>query len=298
MGKVVIIGCGKVGITYAYSLICTKMDIKEIVLIDIDKDKLLGDYLDLSHSLYYSDNKIKLKIGDYKDIEGADIICITAGISQGINKSRLEDLEGTKKIFKNITDQIKKYNFNGIFLITSNPNDIMCYAVYKYLNYDPKKIIGSGVSLDTSRLIDILEKREYQNVEGYVIGEHGDSSFIVWSNVAINDESAEEVLTNEEKAEIEEEVHNISQKITNKKNATYYGVSTCLCKITKAILNDDNYIMPLSCYDEEKDIFIGNVARINKDGLKEIISLDLTDSEKKLYDKSLKIIEEYNKRLN
>ena len=101
MGKVVIIGCGKVGITYAYSLICTHMDINEIVLIDVSKDKLLGDYLDLSHSLYYSSNKIKLKIGDYKDIEDADIICITAGISQGINKSRLEDLEGTKKIFKN-----------------------------------------------------------------------------------------------------------------------------------------------------------------------------------------------------
>ena len=159
MGKIVIIGCGNVGVTYAYSIISTKMKCDEIVLIDTNKEKLIGDYLDLSHSLYFSENNIKIKLGEYKDIENADIICITAGVNQSENKSRLDDIDGAKKIFKDITKNIKKYKFNGIFLIASNPNDVMCYAIYKYLNYNPYKIIGSGTSLDTSRLINILSQK-------------------------------------------------------------------------------------------------------------------------------------------
>lgn len=297
MKKVIIIGCGNVGVTYAYSLISTHMNIDEIVLIDKNQDKLQGDYLDLSHSLYYSENNIKLKIGDYSDIEDADIICITAGISQSKNTSRLDDIEDTKKIFKDITDNIKKYNFKGIFLIASNPNDVMCYSIKKYLNYDPKKILGSGISLDTSRLIDIVSKRTNKEVEGYVLGEHGNSAFIPWSHVYINNEEALSIFDKEALSDILDEVHNVSREIINHKQATYYGVSTCLCKITKCILDDIDTVMPLSCYDEENDVFIGNLAEINKDGLKEIKYLDLSVEEEELYKNSVQIIKEYNEKL-
>ncbi len=297
MKKVVIIGCGNVGITYAYSLISTKMDIDEIVLIDKNQDKLKGDYLDLSHSLYYSENNINLKIGDYQDVEDADIICITAGISQNKNTSRLDDIEDTKKIFKDITDNIKKYNFKGIYLIASNPNDVMCYAIKKYLNYDPQKILGSGISLDTSRLMNIISKKVPGEIEGYVLGEHGSSAFIPWSHVYINNEEANKVFTKEDFSEILDEVHNVSREIINHKQATFYGVSTCLCKITKCILNNINMVMPLSCYDEKNDVFIGNVAEINENGLKEVKHLDLSVEEEELYKNSVEVIKEYTEKL-
>lgn len=300
MGKVVIIGCGYVGITYAYSLISTKMNCDEIVLIDINKEKLIGDYLDLSHSLYYSENKIKLKIGEYKDIEGADIICITAGASQTRNKSRLDDFDDAKKIFKDITQNIKKYKFNGIFLIASNPNDVMCYAVHKYLDYDPYKIIGSGISLDTSRLINIIEKEinfNINSIKGYVLGEHGESAFVVWNSTYINDKISYQIFNKDKLNEILDEVHNVSKKIVASKNATYYGVSTCLCKITKCVLNDLNYEMPLSCYDKSNDVFIGNVAKVGKNGISDVIKLNMTKDEEDLYMKSVNIVKEYNKKL-
>ncbi len=300
MGKVIIIGCGKVGLTYAYSLINTKMNISEIILIDRDKEKLIGDYLDLSHSVYYGENKVSIKIGDYSDINGADIICITAGIPQGKNKSRLDDINGTKDIFIDITNNIKKYNFNGIFLIASNPNDVMCYAIYKYLNYDPYKIIGSGVSLDTSRLIDILSKKcntKVDSISGYVLGEHGKSAFALWNETFIEDKNINNILDNNELDDAIKYVHNVSNEIVKYKNATYYGVSTCLTRITKSILDNQSFIMPLSCYDKTNDVFIGNVAEIDKTGIKRLIEKNLTDNEKELYKNSVNIIKEYNKKL-
>ncbi len=296
MKKVVIIGCGKVGITYAYSLINTKMNLDEIILIDKDKEKIIGDYLDLKHSICFSENDLTIKIGDYKDVEDADIICITAGVPQNINNTRLEDIEQSKKIFQDITDKLKKYKFNGIYLIASNPNDVMCYSIHKYLGYNPNKILGSGVSLDTSRFIEILLDKGYQT-DGYVLGEHGDSSFIPWNCFTVDEKNSNEVLTKEEQNEILKEVHNSSKEIIKSKNATYYGVATNLTRITKCILDNIKYTMPLSCYDKENDVFIGNIATINKEGLQEKIKLDLTETEKSEYENSVNILKEYNEKL-
>ncbi len=296
MKKVVIIGCGKVGITYAYSLISTKMNLDEIVLIDIDKEKLNGDYLDLKHSICFSENDLKIKIGDYEDIEDADIICITAGVAQNTNTTRLEDIEGAKNIYKEITDKLKKYKFNGIYLIASNPNDVMCYSIHKYLGYNPNKILGSGISLDTSRFIEILLDEGYET-DGYVLGEHGDSSFIPWSNFTIDEKNPNEVFTQEEQNEILKKVHNISKEIIKSKKATYYGVATNLTRITKCILDNIKYTMPLSCYDKENDVFIGNIATINKDGLVEKIKINFTEKEEMEYQNSVNILKEYNEKL-
>ena len=296
MKKVIIIGCGKVGITYAYSLINTPMDLDEIVLIDIDKEKLIGDYLDLSQSICFSENDLEIKIGDYSDIEDANVICITAGVSQGKNTTRLQDIEEAKNIFKNITDEIKKYKFNGIYLIASNPNDVMCYSIYKYLGYNPNKILGSGVSLDTSRFIDIIEAKGHKT-DGYVLGEHGDSSFIPWSNFTVDDNDPNEVFSEEEQEEILKQVHDASKEIIKRKNATYYGVATSLTKITKCIIDNEKYIMPLSCYDKENDVFIGNIASINKNGLVERIKLDFSKKEQDSYNESVAILKEYNDKL-
>ncbi len=296
MKKVVIIGCGKVGLTYAYSLINTPMDLDEIVLIDIDKEKLKGDYLDLSQSICFSENDLDIKIGDYSDVEDANVICITAGISQDTNSTRLEDIKESKKIFKDITDNLKKYKFDGIYVIASNPNDVMCYSIYKYLGYNPNKILGSGVSLDTARFIDIIENKGHKT-DGFVLGEHGDSSFIPWSNFTVDDNDPNEIFNEQEQEEILKEVHNASKEIIKRKKATYYGVATCLTKITKCVIDNEKYIMPLSCYDKEHDVFIGNIASINKHGLVEKIKLDFSKQEQEAYNESIQILQEYNEKL-
>ena len=296
MKKVVIIGCGKVGLTYAYSLINTPMDLDEIVLIDIDKEKLKGDYLDLSQSICFSENDLDIKIGDYSDVEDANVVCITAGIPQDKNSTRLEDIKESKKIFEDITDNLKKYKFNGIYVIASNPNDVMCYSIYKYLGYNPNKILGSGISLDTSRFIDIIESKGHKT-DGFVLGEHGDSSFIPWSNFTVDDNDPNEIFNEEEQEEILNKVHNASKEIIRTKKATYYGVATCLTKITKCVIDNEKYTMPLSCYDKENDVFIGNIASINKHGLVERIKLDFSKKEQELYNESVRILKEYNERL-
>ncbi len=296
MKKVVIIGCGKVGLTYAYALINTTMNLDEIVLIDKDIEKIKGDYLDLSQSICFSENDLDIKIGDYSDVEDANVVCITAGISQDKNLSRLEDITEAKKIFKDITDNLKKHRFNGIYLVASNPNDIMCYSIYKYLGYNPNKILGSGVSLDTARFIDIIESKGHKT-DGYVLGEHGDSSFIPWSNFTVDDNDPNEIFNEQEQEEILNQVHNASKEIIKKKHATYYGVSSCLAKMTKCVLNNEKYIMPLSCYDKENDVFIGNIASINKHGLVERIKLDFSKNEQEDYDTSVQILQEYNNKL-
>lgn len=152
MNKVIIIGCGNVGMSYAFSLLNQNTSVNELVLIDINKERIIGEVADLNHCLAFSPSKIDIKVGDYTDCSDAKLIVIAAGANQNPGETRMDLINKNSKIFKSIITEVMKNDFKGYFLVATNPLDIMTYITYKYSGMNPNKVIGSGTSLDTARL--------------------------------------------------------------------------------------------------------------------------------------------------
>lgn len=276
MSKVVLVGCGNVGMSYAYSLINNNYGIKELVLIDIDREKLNGKVLDLKHSLANLNNDIIVKSGEYKDCTDAQIVCVTAGPSQsGIKNSRLDDLFKANELFKSIIPEIKNSGFNGIYLIASNPLDVMTYMTWKYSGSEYTKVIGSGTLLDTARLKSVISDEydiDLKHIEGYVLGEHGDSQFIPWSKLNVNIEDTKRQY-------IEEKVKRSGFEVASSQGYTCYGIGAALSRITKAILLDEKVILPVSTYIKDLDVFISTPSVISKLGVESNMNVNLNNYE-------------------
>lgn len=293
--KIVIIGCGNVGMSYAYALLNQKTNVNELVLIDLNYDRIIGEAMDLNHCLAYAPSKIDIKAGTYEDCKDATIVVIAAGANQNPGETRMDLINKNSKIFKEIVTNVIKNSFNGIFLVATNPLDVMTYLVQKYSNFPHHKVIGSGTSLDTARLKYLVGKKinvNPKNVHGYVIGEHGDSEFVPWSNVNIGLQNIDDFLNQEEKITLEDSVREAAYEIINKKGATYYGIGMCLVSITDAILSDENAIITVSNYDEENEIYIGLPAIINKTGVSKKMKVNLTAEEEAKFKNSIRIIKE------
>lgn len=293
--KVVLVGCGNVGMAYAYSLINQKTYVSELVLIDINKEKASGEAMDLNHCTQFAGSKIKVIVGDYRDCSDAKIVVIAAGSNQEVGETRMDLIHKNSKIFASIVDSVMASGFNGIFVVATNPLDVMTYITLKYSKLPANKVIGSGTTLDTARLRYILSEKvgvNTGNIEAYVIGEHGDSEFIPWSNASIALKNINEFLTNEEMNSIEEEVRNSAYEIIKKKGATAYGIGICLTSITSAILEDKNVVLTVSSYDKENGICISTPAIVNKDGVKEKLFIPLNSEEKNKLINSIKIIKD------
>ena len=291
MNKIVIIGCGNVGMSYAYALVNQKCNVDELVLVDINEDKAIGEAADLNHSIPYSPNNLTIKAGNYSDCKDASIVMIAAGANQDVGETRLDLIHKNTKIFKSIIDNVLASGFNNIFLIATNPVDAMSYITYKHSNLPASKIIGTGTSLDTARLRYILSRRFEimpQNVHAYVLGEHGDSEFVAWSSAMIGSVKIDSLLSKKEKEEISDSVRNSAYEIIKKKGNTSYGIGMCLVRITNAILNDENAIITVSAFD--KDVYISSPCIINKKGIKRRLKIELTDEEQELYNKSKEVI--------
>lgn len=291
MNKIVIIGCGNVGMSYAYALINQKCNIDELVLIDQNIDKANGEAMDLNHSIPYSPNNIIVKSGDYSECADATIVMIAAGANQNVGETRLDLIHKNTEIFKSIIDKVMATGFNSIFLIATNPVDAMSYITYKYSHLPASQIIGTGTSLDTARLRYILSRRFEilpQNVHAYVLGEHGDSEFVAWSSAMIGSVKIDSLLSQKEKNNISKEVRESAYEIIKKKGNTSYGIGMCLLRITNAILNDENAIITVSAFD--KDVYISSPCIINKKGIKRRLKIELTEEEQNLYNKSKDII--------
>ncbi|MGY3766983.1 L-lactate dehydrogenase [Vagococcus vulneris] len=288
--KIIIIGNGAVGSSYAFSLV-TQNIAQEIGIIDIAVEKAEGDALDLSHALAFTSPK-KIYAAQYSDCADADLVVITAGAAQKPGETRLDLVNKNLKIFKGIIGDIVKSGFDGIFLVASNPVDILTYATWKFSGFPKHKVIGSGTSLDTARFrqtISELVGVDARNVHAYILGEHGDTEFPAWSQANIAGLKITDWVANQPEVD-EEELENIFFKvrdaaytIINKKGATFYGIAVALARITKAILNDENAVLPLSVYLEGqyglKDMYIGAPAVINANGIESIVEIPLTDSE-------------------
>lgn len=293
--KVVIIGCGNVGMSYAYALLNQKTYVNELVLIDVNTKKVEGEVMDLNHCLAYSPSKITIKLGDYKDCKDAKIVVISAGANQNVGETRMDLIHKNSKIFNSIVTNVMSSGFNGIFLVATNPLDIMTYLTYKYSNLPTNKVLGTGTTLDTARLRYLMSEKigiSPTSIEAFVIGEHGDSEFIPWSNVSIALKGIDEYLSEEEKNKLEVDVRNSAYEIINRKGATYYGIGMCLVRITEAILGDENLVLSVSAYDKENNIYISTPAIINKDGVKDKIYIPLTDEEKEKIKYSIKCIKD------
>lgn len=307
-GKVVLVGTGFVGMSMAYSML-NRGGISELILIDIDKEKTIGEQMDLSHGLSFAPQKMIIKAGDYEDCKDAQVVVITAGIAQKPGQTRLELAKTNAKIMKDITNNIMNSGFNGIIVVASNPVDLMTYVVSTVSGLPKNQVIGSGTVLDTARLRYLLAdyfKVSSKNIHAYILGEHGDSSFVPWKHAYIGCKKIEDVMKdNNHPITVLEKIHdgvvNAAYEIIEKKKATYYGIGMALNRLVRAIIDNENSILTVSAYLENKynqdDIYIGVPAIINSKGVRELLELELSEEEQKKFDNSCKLMKEMRKEI-
>ena len=286
--KVAIIGTGFVGMSYAYALL-NQGTVEEIVLIDVDPLKAEGEAMDLNHGLAFAPRKMSISSGTYADTKDAGLVVITAGVNQKEGETRLDLLHRNANIMKSIVSQVMASGFAGIFLVASNPVDLLTYIVWKESGLPANRVIGSGTSLDTARLrfeISRYIEIDVRNIHAYIMGEHGDSEFVCWSNANVGGKPFKDVIETmgrirfEDLEDIANNVKHSAYEIIARKKATYYGIGMALVRITAAIFNNENRILPISAYNDgvyncEKDIFIGLPAVINRSGVHHVVKLKL-----------------------
>ena len=247
MNKITIIGSGAVGSTIAYTLTALGLA-SEIVIIDINGEKALGEALDIRQGTPFC-SPTNIYAGLYCDAVDSDIVIITCGIARKPGQSRLDLAQTNVDILKAITPEITKYAPNAMYVIVSNPVDVLTYAFTKFSGIPENHIIGSGTILDTARLrarISEYYKVNQQNVHAYVLGEHGDTAVVPWSMANISNvpvEKYQETLQNNalypefKKEEVEDYVRKSGGRVIRRKGATYYAVSMSVCHLCKCLLS-------------------------------------------------------------
>lgn len=303
--KVGMIGCGFVGATCAFSLVQSGL-FSEMVLIDANREKAIGEAMDLSHGTSYL-APMKIYAGDYSDLKDAGLIIITAGANQKPNETRLDLVKRNVAIFKEIIPQIKAQNCEGILLVVSNPVDILTHVAYKLSGFPASRVIGSGTVLDTARFKYLLGERlnvDSRNIHAYIIGEHGDSELAVWSSamvagIHINHFSELRGSFNrhqEVMQEVYEEVRDSAYEIIERKGATYYGIAVAVKRIAEAIVRNQHTVLPVSTLMTGQfglsDLCLSIPSVVCQDGVEMVVDLYLNDEETKKLQASAKALAE------
>lgn len=291
--KIVVIGAGNVGMSYVYSLVNQSVNVSEIDIIDLDEERIKGEALDLNHGIPFSPNKVKIKAGTYDDCASAKLVVICAGANQEPGETRLDLLSKNDRIFKIITEKVVASGFDGIFLIATNPVDIMTYSVLKHSGFPPSKVIGSGTTLDTARLKYLIGKTlniNTKNVHAYVMGEHGDSEFVLWSTCTVGGVHVSKFIDEENRLKIAASVKNAAYDIIKLKGSTHYAIGQVLTRITKAIIDDERTVLTVSSYHKDLDIYIGMPSIVGKDGVAGKINVGFNKEEKEKFINSAYII--------
>ena len=246
--RVVLVGTGFVGMSFAYSML-NQGGLEEFVLIDVNKDKAEGEAMDLSHGLPFAPHKMDIWAGTYEDCRTADIVVITAGAAQQPGETRLDLVEKNARIMRGIVRDIMKSGFNGILVIASNPVDVLTYVAWQESGLPRHRVIGSGTTLDTARLRYEIGKYlnvDPRNVHGYIVGEHGDTEFPLWSHTTVGVMPLLDIINDNPQYKFEDleqiyvNVRDAAYHIIDRKKATYYGIGMALTRIVKAILSDEN----------------------------------------------------------
>ncbi|WP_242361061.1 L-lactate dehydrogenase [Limosilactobacillus antri] len=289
--KVVLVGDGAVGSSYAFAM-AQQGIAEEFAIVDIIKKRTEGDALDLEDATAFTAPK-SIYSADYDTCKDADLVVITAGAPQKPGETRLQLVDKNLKIIKSVVEPIVKSGFDGIFLVAANPVDILTYAVQKFSGFPKNKVVGSGTSLDSARLRVALAKKFHvdpRDVSANIMAEHGDSEFAAYSSATIGgkpllDMAKEQGVSEDELLKIEDAVRNKAYEIINRKGATFYGVATALMRISRAILRDENSVLPVGApLNGEyglKDIYIGTPAVVNASGISRVVEVPLNDREKK-----------------
>ncbi len=299
--KVSIIGAGNVGATIAYTLTVSGLA-AEIALIDINKDKAKGEALDIFQGTTYS-APVNIYQGEYPDINGSDIVIVTFGMARRPGQTRIDLAQANVNILKQAMPEITKYAPNAVYVVVSNPVDILTYTIAKTCGLPENKVIGTGTLLDSSRLRSELSARlkiSPKNVHAYVFGEHGDTSMIPWSLTSIGGLDVKTYCRSvckeyrsfkvEDLEEIETQVRNSGARIIGWKGATYYAIALTVKRICECVLGDSNSILPVSTLIHNRygidDVCISLPCIVGSEGIKGFVNPPLTDEELALLQKS------------
>lgn len=301
--KITIIGAGSVGSTIAYTLAMDNNGASEIVLIDINKEKVAGEVMDIAQGTFFRD-PVSIVAGDYEDAKDSDIVIITSGIARKPGQTRIELTQTNVNILKEITPQITAAAPNALYVIVSNPVDVMTYVFTKISGIPESHIIGSGTILDTARLRYGLSQH-YQiaqkNIHAYVFGEHGDSSFVPWSCADVSGaklETYQELMhfAPLDKEAMTEYVHTSGGQIISRKGATFYAVSASVCKLCSTLLASSDSVATVSSMMHGEygidDVCISTLTLVGPEGVKAKLEVQLTDEEKEKLQHSANILKD------
>ncbi|MDU5105328.1 L-lactate dehydrogenase [Clostridium sp.] len=310
MSKISIIGAGAIGATTAFALL-QKGVAREIVINDINQEKALGEVLDLMHGSALA-SPCNVTLGALEDTKDSDIIIITAGVAQKPGETRLDLVDKNYKIFKSFVPTLAKLSPNAILLVVSNPVDILAYMTYKLSGFPKERVIGSGTVLDTTRLRSLLGKYfgvDGRIVQGYVLGEHGDSEFVPWSSLTIGnipiEKFSSQLSIEWDKATekvIADDVKNSAYEVINRKGATAFSVAAVLTRIVEAFLKDEKTILSVSTllndYYGVNETYLSVPTIVGKNGVEKVLKIEFSEEEKEKFVSSANLMKEYIDRIN
>lgn len=291
--KIMIVGTGNVGASIAFALLNQRTAVNEIVLTDIIAKDAEGEAMDLADALAVAPSYVKIRRGTYKDAKDCDVVVITAGAAQKPGETRMELLKKNVNILKGMIEQIMASGFNGIFLVVTNPMDVLTYFTWKFSGLPYERVIGSGTVLDSARLRQRVASYLNVNpksVHAYQIGEHGDSEFSVWSLAEVGGQKVKEMLPADVLKGISEFVSGEAYQIIEKKGATYYGIATCVAQILNCILNDEMRVLPVSSYDSYSGTCFGWPSVVGRAGVIRRLDIKLTEKEGVSLQKSVNVL--------
>ncbi|WP_165243240.1 L-lactate dehydrogenase [Corynebacterium lizhenjunii] len=306
--KVVLIGAGDVGVAYAYALV-NQGTVDHLAIIDIDEKKLMGNVMDLNHGVVWAPSRTRVTMGTYEDCADAAMVVICAGAAQKPGETRLQLVDKNVSIMNSIVGQVMDNGFDGIFLVASNPVDLLTYAVWKASGLPQSRVIGSGTVLDSARYRYMLAEMEDvapTSVHAYIVGEHGDSELPVVSSgniagVPMSRRSEEDPDYNSHIEFIFEKTRDAAYEIIDAKGSTSYGIGMGLARITRAIIQNQAVALPVSAYLDgeygKKDVYIGTPAIIDRSGINRVIELPLDAHEQERFDKSYTTLNEIKKEI-
>lgn len=305
--KIVVIGTGAVGISYAFALLNQGL-CNELVLLDINENRASAEARDLRHGVGHAPTPMHVRQGGYADCAGADIVCICAGAPQRPGQSRLDLIDGNLAILRGIVSRVMASGFDGILLLAANPVDVLSYAAWRFSGLPKQRVIGSGTILDSARLCNCLSGEldvAAQSISAYMIGEHGDSGLPAWNaaTVAGLPVRAHFDRLPDGRAHMDAiaaSVREAAYTIIEGKGATYYGIAMGLARITRAVLHDQNIVLAVSCLLEgeygHSGVFAGTPAVINRSGVSRVVALPLDESEAALLDRSVALLRRHQER--
>ncbi|CAM3122228.1 L-lactate dehydrogenase [Lactobacillus bombicola] len=285
--KVLLVGDGAVGSTFANDLL-QQTHVNELIIADVVKERPVGDSMDLEDITPFIGD-CNIHPGEYSDAKDADVVVITAGIPRKLGETRLDLVNKNAAILKSIIEPVVASGFNGIFVVSANPVDILTTLTQKLSGFPKNKVIGTGTSLDSARLqVELAQKLSVPiaSVNSMVLGEHGDTSFENFDESTVADKSLRQysAINDQVLSEIETDIRQKGGKIIENKGATFYGIAMMLAQIVSAILDNHAIVLPLSApingeYGIQHELYLGTPTAIDGSGISHVIEANLSDRE-------------------